>query len=176
MSISIICRLFSGTKREASFTLHHHDLNAANILVDPKTFEIIGIVYWELISVVPEWRASEHPRFLDYIEPTDEEEPPIPSYENENHIAVELRNRWDYRILRCHFDEAMKRLTRNDSIINDTMRTKAKLDCHGIIPELTGTWNWSQQWLKTYKRTVVSKNGADRAKEMFGENESDDED
>ena len=170
--------VFRDEEKKGSFTLHHSDLNAANILVHPETFEITGIVDWEMINVVPEWKASEYPKFLQYMEPEDEEEPPIPSsYEDESDIAVYIRDRWDNRILRRHFDEAMKRLTGNAFDVNETLKlTKAKRDCFELIPELTGMWNWSEAWLRTYKRTGVSKNGADRAKEVKGENDSDAED
>ena len=68
----------------------------------------------------------------------------------------------------------MKRLTGNfDVDVNEMLKTKAKRDCFELIPELTGMWNWSEDWLRTYKRIGVSKNGADRAKEVKGENDSD---
>lgn len=168
--------VFGDEEKKDSFTLHHSDLNAANILVHPETFEIKGIVDWEMINVAPEWKASEHPKFLQYMEPEDEEEPPIPSYEDESDIAVYIRDRWENRILRRHFDDAMKRLTGDADVVVDTLKTKAKRDCHELIPELTGMWNWSAGWLRTYKRTGVSKNGADRAKEVKGENDSEAED
>lgn len=168
--------VFCGEEKKSSFTLHHSDLNAANILVHPETFDITGIVDWEMINVVPEWKASEYPKFLQYMDPEDEEEPPIPSYEHESDIAVYIRDRWDNRILRRQFDDAIKRLTGNNADVNESLKTKAKRDCFELIPELTGMWNWSEGWLRTYKRTGVSKNGADRAKEVKGENDSDAED
>lgn len=64
------------------YRLHHGDLNLANILVSPGSFEITGIMDWEMINIVPLWKASYYPVFLQDIEPLDEEEPPIPSYED----------------------------------------------------------------------------------------------
>lgn len=159
-------------EKKDSFTLHHHDLNAANILIHPETFEVIGIVDWELINVVPEWRTFEHPDFLQYMDPTEEEEPPIPSYENENDIAVELRDRWDYRTLRRHFDEIMKRLTRDDGATENLMKTKVMRDCHEYIPELTSMLDWARDWLETYKTTGVSKNHEDWSNETLENDES----
>ena len=167
--------VFRDEEEKGLFTLHHSDLNAANILVDPESFRIVGIVDWEMINVAPAWKASEHPKFLQYMEPEDEEEPPIPSYEDESDIAVYIRDRWDNRILRRHFDDVMKQLTGDDGIDEDTLKTKAKRDCYEMIQELTGMWIWSSRWLKTYKRTGISKNGADRAKEVDGEDVSDTE-
>ncbi len=174
--LEILQTVFGDEEKRGSFSLHHSDLNAANILIHPETFEITGIVDWELINVAPEWKASEHPKFLQYMEPEDEEEPPIPTYEDESDVAVYIRDRWDNRILRRHFDDVMKRLTGDSDVVEDTLKTKAKRDCFELIPELTGMWNWSAGWLKTYKRTGVSKNGADRAREVKGENDSDIED
>lgn len=66
----------------SSYRLHHGDLNLANILVSPGSFDITGIVDWEMINIVPLWKASDYPVFLQDIEPLDEEESPIPSYED----------------------------------------------------------------------------------------------
>ena len=164
--LGVLPTIFGGEEAKDSFTLHHGDLNAANILVQPETFEITGIVDWELINVVPEWKASDHPQFLQFGEPEDEEEPLIPSYEDENDMDVIVRDRWDYRILRRHFDDVLKRLAGDNIIIDDTMSTKAKRHCHEFLPQLTDMWEWSKKWLKIYKTTGISQNG------QFGESES----
>ncbi|KAK3053875.1 hypothetical protein LTR09_005155 [Extremus antarcticus] len=46
------------------FVLAHTDLSARNILVDPKTHEITGVVDWEFSATQPLWRAAIYPRFL----------------------------------------------------------------------------------------------------------------
>ncbi|KAF2639846.1 hypothetical protein P280DRAFT_470452, partial [Massarina eburnea CBS 473.64] len=46
------------------FVLHHTDLNAGNILLDPNTHEVAGIIDWECIHTVPLWFACQIPRFL----------------------------------------------------------------------------------------------------------------
>lgn len=172
--LRVLPSVFGGEEAEDSFTLHHSDLNAANILVQPETFDVTGIVDWELINVVPEWKASEHPKFLECMEPEDEEEPPIPSYEDEDDIDVLVRDRWDYRILRRHFDDVLKRLAGDNNIIDDTMSTKAKRHCHEFLPQLTDMWEWPKKWLKIYKKTGISQNGDDWAKQSswFGEKKS----
>lgn len=149
--------------KPASFILHHHDLNEANILVDPETFEVTGIVDWEMINVVPEWRAADAPRFLDYMEPDYEEEPLIPSDDvNENDISWELRDRWEHNILRRRFDEIVKGVAQtDDNNSGDSMAAKAKRDCQEEIPNLTAMWTWSEMWLKKYKTTGKSVSRAD---------------
>lgn len=116
--------IFSDKGRRDSFVLHHREIDATDILVHPDTFEITGIVDWELINVVPQWSASEYPLFLTYADPEEEKEPPIPSYEDEYSLDVIRRDNWEYRILRRHFDEAMQRST-EDGILNaDTTEIK----------------------------------------------------
>ncbi len=149
--------------KPASFTLHHHDLNEANILVNPETFEVTGIVDWEMINVVPEWRAAEAPRFLEYMEPDDEEEPPIPADDvNENSVSWEFRDRWEHMILRRRFDEIIRGATQNDGDCSQySSIAKTKRDCQDDIPNLTGEWRWSEKWLKKYKTTGRSVNRSD---------------
>ncbi|KAH7095631.1 kinase-like domain-containing protein [Paraphoma chrysanthemicola] len=48
-----------------SFVLHHADLNASNILIDPLNHTITGIIDWECIHTVPLWSACQTPKFLD---------------------------------------------------------------------------------------------------------------
>ena len=55
------------------------------------------------------------------------------------------------------------------------MKANAKRDFPYLIPKLTGMWNRAEQWPKTYKKTGVSKNGADRLQKVAGEDESDSE-
>lgn len=151
------------TGKETDCTLHHSDLKAANILVNPETWEVTGIVDWEMINIVPAWRASDCPKFLDYMKPDDDEEPPLPSGDvDEEDISWELRDRWEHEALRSRFEKATAcgKGGSNDEFDN-TKETKAKLDCYYFLSELTGRWSWSEKWLKIYKRTGRSVNQAD---------------
>lgn len=147
-----------------SNVIYHHDLNSSNILVDPETFVVTGIVDWEMINVVPAWRAAEHPRFIQESDPfEDEDEPPIPeSYDDEEDIAVYTRDRWDYRLLRNHWDATMKRLKPDDaSAVNATV-IAANLDCLDTIPQLTDNWTRAEMWLaEVTARIEASKNQDD---------------
>ena len=167
-------KMFDENDTENSYTLHHHDLNAENILVHPETFEILGIVDWELINVVPAWKAAAHPEFLQYLEPfEDEEEPPVPSYENENSIEVEARDRWDYRNLRHHFDKTIERLIDKDRATANPIKVKLARDCEEHIPKITEIFSWAENWLRDYKATGISENVADRSKEFYEDSNSD---
>ncbi|KAF7593653.1 hypothetical protein BBP40_011059 [Aspergillus hancockii] len=52
--------VFSSSEHEPLFTLCHHGLNEENILLDPTTYEIKGILDWDMTSVLPEWLVEEY--------------------------------------------------------------------------------------------------------------------
>ena len=138
--------------------IYHDDLNSSNILVDPETFVVTGIVDWEMINVVPAWRATEHPKFIQDSEPfEDEDEPPIPSYDDEEDIAVYTRDRWDYRLLRNHWDATMKRLKPDDANAVDATVIAANMECLETIPQLTDCWNRAKIWLNKVAACKESK-------------------
>jgi hypothetical protein len=58
---TISAELFPSRPRD--FALYHHDLSLANILVDPTTYEITGIVDWECVGTRPHWEDT-YPPFL----------------------------------------------------------------------------------------------------------------
>ncbi|KAK2757924.1 Phosphotransferase enzyme [Arachnomyces sp. PD_36] len=95
---------------EPPHILSHHDLNPGNVLVNPDTCTITGIIDWEMICVRPRWEGLEYPRLLMYQAPLsfETEEPPIPvDWEDRMDYGVYKRDRWDYSILRCAFDESV---------------------------------------------------------------------
>lgn len=149
-------------EQDSGYRLHHADLNLANILVDPKSFEITGIVDWELINIVPSWKASDYPVFLQDIDPQDEEEPPIPSYEDEEDLAVYTRDQWDHRILRHHYDTVMERLQVAEVNSNKAVAAKKKRDFRSEIQNLSDNISWAQDWLKGYVRSLQEELEKDR--------------
>lgn len=95
--------VFPAAKGVSPYVLYHHDLSLANILVNADTYEITGIIDWEAIQVVPEWKISRFPKFLTDqmdFEEIDDEEPRIPTpaeydQDSDDHNApvVERRDR-----------------------------------------------------------------------------------
>lgn len=146
----------------SSYRLHHGDLNLANILVSPGSFEITGIVDWEMINIVPLWKASDYPVFLQDIEPLDEEDPPIPSYEDEEDLAVYTRDQWDHRILRHHYDTVTERLQVAEEISNRAAAAKKKREFQFEIQNLSENISWPQDWLKDYVRSLQEELEKDR--------------
>ena len=159
--LSILPTIISDDERP-EYRLHHGDLNLSNILVDPTTFEITGIVDWEMINIVPLWRASEYPVFLQDIEPEDDEEPPIPSYEDEEDIAVYTRDQWDYKILRNHFDEAMTRLNGGVDAMSKATTEENVRAFESQILNLSDNIGWAQHWLEEHTAKIHSS-GSDEA-------------
>lgn len=143
------------------YVLHHHDLNPTNILVDPDSFKITGIVDWEMANVVPIWMASVHPVFLQGIDFGYEPEPPIPSYEHEHdedidvfeEVAIEERDRWESKQLRNHFDNIMKTMAADDngSTTDDEWHAETKRNFECYVWQLTYNTGWSRLWLQEYR-------------------------
>ena len=152
--LEILPKLFSVEEERQSYVLNHSDLNLANILVDPETFDITAIVDWEMVNIVPLWRATEYPLFMQDIEPMDEQEPPIPSYEDEEDIAVYIRDRWDNRLMRHRWEDAMKRLRgaiTGTKTPEEGHEIRLKREFLAQIPNLTDRWTSAQHWVKEFK-------------------------
>lgn len=84
-----------------NFRLYHQDLSLANILVDPETNKILGIVDWECVGVRPHWEDT-YPLFL--IGPTLEEEIEPLAPGDTDAFRVERWENWEKMRLRSVFD------------------------------------------------------------------------
>lgn len=141
--------------------IYHHDLSLANILINLDTCEITGIIDWETIQVVPEWKISRFPKFLtDQIgfEMVDVKEPRRPTAaeydtnsEKYNALVVGRRDRWDNEILRKHFDVSLiqsKDDVQFSSYTSDYFRTKRKFVA--LVTEITENISSARWWLGQY--------------------------
>ena len=87
-----------------TFSLFHDDISADNILVDPTTHRITGIVDWECVSLQPRWEvAARVPQLLEGPEvedgsPIPDSAPPLEEGAVEFH--KELRERHEQMLLR----------------------------------------------------------------------------
>jgi hypothetical protein len=94
--------------RPRDFSLFHHDLSLNNILIDPATYEITGIVDWECVGTRPHWE-DKYPQFLI----TDDSEgiyevqikPLAPGDTDE--FRIELWENWERRQLQPVFDREL---------------------------------------------------------------------
>ena len=157
----VLPNIFAADEGNSPYVIYHHDLSLVNILIDIDTYEITGIIGWELIQVVPEWKSSSFPTFLtgqmDFPE-IDDTEPRVPTAaendedgEDYNAVVVERRDRCDRRILRDHFDKTLSR-TRGDeqfsSYVSDPSRTKQEYET--FVMGITDNTPWARRWLQQY--------------------------
>ena len=152
--LDVLTAICPEQEEHSASSLHHHDLNEANILVNPETFGITGIVDWETINIVPNWRVTDYPEFIDSCDPPSDTEPEIPVYNGGRTLETDTRDQWDNRILRGQFDQAMKRLSASyDSPLSSKSReTKRAFETE--IGNLTDWLKRSQNWLKRYKDAI----------------------
>ena len=76
---SISCRLStspgaSPDPPKGQFVLHHHDLSFSNVIVDPVTYKVTGIVDWERVAIIPTWEDT----YLQFLEGPEVHEKPEP--------------------------------------------------------------------------------------------------
>lgn len=172
--LDILPKIYQNEEFEKGFILQHHDLNASNILVDPTSDKITGIVDWEMTCLVPRWMASAHPVFLQDIDlfTGDETEPPLPSYEHEHdddidgdeETAIMKRDRWESKHLRDHFDNTMKALAADDHIsaADDDWGAEMKRNFRLFVWEITENIAWSARWLEDYHAGIGGLEGRRR--------------
>ena len=157
----VLPNILGADEGNSPYVIYHHDLSLPNILVDPDTYEITGIIDWEMIQIIPEWKSSRFPAFLtgqmEFPE-IDDTEPRVPTAaeydedgEDYNAVKVKRRDRWENRILRDHFDESLSR-TRGDeqtpSYASDSGEIKQGFEAS--IVDITDNTPWARSLLKQY--------------------------
>jgi hypothetical protein len=83
-------------------TLLHPDLSLNNIMVDPNTLKITGIIDWECTNASPQWQDT-YPQFLRG--PEVEKEPARVQTGDTDELRNELWEDWEKMQLRAAFDE-----------------------------------------------------------------------
>ena len=125
-----------------NFALDHYDLSIHNILVDPETHEITGIVDWECAGTRPHWE-DPYPQFLFGPEVPEEIEPLAPGDTDE--CRVEGWENWEKMKLRLVFDMELGEARRDDDGRDKIRREfREKLDVVRIVP--VKTRNWARKW------------------------------
>jgi hypothetical protein len=90
-----------------TFSLYHDDMSSNNILIDPTTHRITGIVDWECVSLQPSWKVSQVPQLMDGPEVGDGSPIPAaapPPDEDADDFHKELRDRLEQMLLRRIFN------------------------------------------------------------------------
>lgn len=126
--------------RPRIFALYHHDLSLANILVDPVTYEVTGIVDWECVGTRPHWEDT-YPLFLLGPEITDEIEPLAPG--DTDGFRVERWENWEKTKLRSVFDRELDKVPHiDDGEDSDEARRefRQQLDWVAVSQRKVKTW------------------------------------
>ena len=130
----VLPRILNTADSPSSYVLHHHDLSLANIIVDPITFKIEAITGWEMIQVVPEWKASRFPKFLENL------------------------NSAEVLTLRCFFDEALG-LTRNEISFPgyDSSSAQTRRELEEGVMDLTQHPGSARDWLEWVYTNLIER-------------------
>jgi len=120
------------------FTLTHHDLSLSNILVDPATYKVTGIIDWECTGARPGWE-NRYPVFLNGQREI-EKKPESLSPGDEDLCRLERWGDWEKTILRRPWDEELRNVERGDDAV-DKMRME---------------WRRQPDWLEIFAPKVMN--------------------
>ena len=130
--------------------LYHSDLSDRNIIVDPKTYRITGIVDWESVSICPSWEVSEYPNFLQGYEV---EEPPPPGDPDIDEEALTFTRRdWEGTLLRKMYRESLDKIGKGlDSIpLHETRsdgEVRYKRFLESLLYKIELRWTKARSWI-----------------------------
>jgi len=139
--------------------LWYDDLSKRNILVDPHSYRITGIVDWESVSIVPAWEADGGiPSFLRGIEVS--EPPPFGSVtEEEEASLVEIREDWELGLLRRKYTEIVGPLYDTFLVRYDSPRRKREFA--DSLATFEDAWEATKYWVEDFLGST-SHNNDDR--------------
>ena len=129
-----------------NFTLYHHDFSLANIIVDPTTYEVTGIVDWECVGTRPQWEDT-YPLFLRGPEVEGEVEPLVPGDRNE--LAVERWENWEKMELRPVFDRELGE-ARHEYVERDETRREFREQLDWVDVSQRMVKNWIKGYFERY--------------------------
>ena len=121
---------------KGEFVLCHHDLSLSNVIVDPATHKVTGIVDWECVAIIPTWEDT-YPQFLEGPEVHEEPEPLADG--ETNSLRIELWDNWEKMRLRKVFDGVVGQC--GDSGVQELKREfRAQLDMIEISVKPVERW------------------------------------
>lgn len=140
--------------RPRHFPLCHHDLSLANILVDPATYKITGIVDWECVGTRPHWEDT-YPLFLDGPEVIGEVESLAPGDRDE--FRVERWEDWEKTKLRLVFDQELSEACHGHDEEDEFRREfRQQLDWVGISAGRVRKWVGRCLQIQALKEFIAS--------------------
>ncbi len=149
----VLPRIFSATDVSEDFKmLWHDDLSGMNILVDPASHKLTGVVDWESVSIVPAWETGGGvPYFLRGIEVR--EPAPIGSPDVDEVSLVEIRKDWEKVLLRRKYNEIKSGLF-NAASSSET-RVQLKQEFSKQLSAFEDRWERTRYWLKYQFETTT---------------------
>ncbi|PVG01420.1 hypothetical protein CPB86DRAFT_823681 [Serendipita vermifera] len=150
------------------FSMAHLDLTPDNILVDPETAAVVGIVDWEFSGFVPEWIALAPPTWITdewlpswtgnewQLDGDECERNPFGELRQETELVKEMR-RSQRDILRFLWEEevAWDDVTRDISRPETIEKRKAWKACLGEWYRLERACAWARGVVSTRNQRVV---------------------
>jgi aminoglycoside phosphotransferase (APT) family kinase protein len=121
-------------------TLHHHDLSTANILINPATYEVTGIVDWECVGTRSHWEDT-YSLFLLGPEIEGQVEPLAPG--DKDDARVERWENWEKMKLRLVFDQELSE-ARHEYNEGDEVRREFKEQLDWVEVSQRKVKNWMQ--------------------------------
>ena len=144
--LPLIPAIFPQVKKNEPFltTLLHPDISLNNIMVDPNTLKITGIVDWECTNASPKWQDT-YPQFL--TRPEAEEEPDRVEPGDTDMLRNELWDNWEKMQLRRVFDEVAGPL-----VEEPLAKFKREFIYHVDIVEMTQVM--VERWIKVTREKI----------------------
>ena len=131
------------------FALYHHDLSLANVLVDPATCQVTGIVDWECVGTRPHWEDT-YPLFLLGPEIEGEVEPLAPGDTDE--FRVERWENWEKMKLRSVFDRELGE-ARHEHDEEDGVRRGFREQLDWVEVSQRRVKNWIKEYVERHIQT-----------------------
>ena len=132
-------------------TLYHSDLSDRNIIVDPNTYCITGIVDWESVSICPSWETSDYPYFLKGVE--IEEPPPLGDSDVDEEALTAIRKDWEKVLLRREYMKSLRDVGKGLNgipLIHETMSDsdiKYKRYIASLLYQIESRWTAAKHWI-----------------------------
>ena len=160
--------------------LYHDDLSARNILINPESFRITGILDWESVSIRPAWECYDYPYFLKGIECTKPPPKGTPGIDEDD--LIDMRQEWEKVRLRfiyrwlglvrdteeafCGLHKTISSsdvisLMRDFSFVNETLSedddiSRRKQFSH-CLENIEDRWTATRYWLDNQDHATRSK-------------------
>ncbi|RPA74547.1 hypothetical protein BJ508DRAFT_366176 [Ascobolus immersus RN42] len=136
---SFLAKIYSDIESSDGYVLRHHDLHAANIMVDEQSGTINGILDWEFIATVPHWMEDRYPLIVRGPE-VDQTEPEPYSREKSEPRDNDPWMQWARMQLRPVYDRAVGK----SSVLGAS--DQDKFEFKKILGLVAHDANWVNSW------------------------------